>query len=150
MMSAGFSRSFHAHDLRGVVMASQAKGTFDVKIAPQPVDAGGDAAIGRMTIDKSYHGDLDGHATGQMLAHMTAVHGSAVYVALERFDGTLHGLRGAFVLHHTGLMTRGTQQLSVTVAPDSGTGELVGLTGTLEIIIADGTHSYRFDYTIGA
>jgi hypothetical protein len=131
-------------------MASQANGTFDVKLTPQPTEAGGDAAIGRMTIEKTYHGDLDGSAKGQMLAHMTAIDGSGAYVAIERFDGKLHGLRGAFLLYHTGVMKRGTQQLSVIVVPDSGTGELVGLTGTLDIIIEGGKHAYRFDYTIGA
>jgi hypothetical protein len=131
-------------------MASQAKGTFDVKLTPQPPDAGGDSAIGRMSIAKTYHGDLEGTATGEMLAHMTAVDGSAVYVALERVDGTLHGLRGSFVLQHSGVMVRGKQQLSVTVVADSGTGELVGLAGTLDIIIEGGKHSYVLDYTVGA
>ena len=131
-------------------MASQAKGTFDVKLTPQPPDAGADAAIGRMSIAKTYHGDLDGTAIGQMLAHMTAVDGSAVYVALERVDGKLHGLSGTFVLQHSGVMVRGKQQLSVTVVADSGTGELVGLAGPLDIIIDGGKHSYVLEYTIGA
>jgi Protein of unknown function (DUF3224) len=130
-------------------MASKATGTFDVKMTPQPPDAGGDAAIGRMSIAKTYHGDLEGMATGQMLAHMTAVDGSAVYVALERVDAKLHGLRGTFVLRHNGVMVRGQQQLSVTVVADSGTGELVGLAGTLDIIIDGGKHSYVLDYSLG-
>jgi Protein of unknown function (DUF3224) len=130
-------------------MAAVAKGTFDVKLVPQATDPGGEAAIGRMSIDKQYHGDLDATATGQMLAHMTAVDGSGVYVAIERVDGTLHGLHGAFVLQHSGVMVRGKQQLSVTVVADSGTGELVGLSGTLDIIIADGKHSYTLTYSVG-
>jgi hypothetical protein len=129
--------------------AATARGTFDVNLAPQPTDTGGDPAIARMLLDKHYHGDLDGPAKGQMLAHMTAVDGSGVYVAIERFEGTLHGLHGSFALHHTGLMTRGKQSLSVKVLPDSGTGELVGITGTLDIIIADGKHSYVLEYTVG-
>ena len=135
--------------LRGLVMASKATGTFDVKMTPQAPDAGGDTAIGRMSIAKTYHGDLEGTATGQMLAHMTAIDGSAVYVALERVDATLHGLRGTFVLRHSGVMVRGRQELSVTVVADSGTGELVGLAGTLDIIIDGGKHSYVLDYSLG-
>jgi Protein of unknown function (DUF3224) len=130
--------------------ATQARGTFDVKLAPQPADTGGEPAIARMLLDKQYHGDLDGTARGQMLANMTAVDGSGVYVAMERVEGRLHGLTGSFVLYHVGLMTRGKQSLSVNVLPDSGTGELVGITGTLDIIIADGKHSYVLDYTLGA
>jgi hypothetical protein len=130
--------------------AAQARGAFDVKVIPQAADPGGEAAIGRMLLDKLYHGDLVGPAKGQMLANMTAIEGSGVYVAIERFDGTLHGLRGSFVLYHNGVMTRGQQQLSVTVLPDSGTGELVGIAGKLDIIIADGKHSYVLDYTLGA
>lgn len=130
-------------------MAAVAKGTFDVKLAPQATDPGGEAAISRMSIDKQYHGDLAATAKGQMLAHMTTVDGSGVYVAIERVDGTLQGLRGTFVLQHSGVMVRGTQQLSVTVVADSGTGELIGLSGALEIIIADGKHSYELTYSIG-
>ena len=130
--------------------AAHARGTFDVKMTPQSADTGGDSEIGRMLIDKTYHGDLDGPAKGEMLAHMTKVDGSAVYVALERFDGRLQGLRGTFALHHTGIMTRGKQQLSITVVPDSGTGELVGIVGTLDITITDDKHFYVFDYTLGA
>jgi hypothetical protein len=101
-----------------------------------------------MSIDKQFHGDLEAASKGQMLAAMTAVKGSAGYVAMERVSGTLHGRNGAFVLQHSGTIARGAQQLSVTVVPDSGTGELVGLAGKMAIIIADGRHSYDFEYTI--
>jgi hypothetical protein len=101
-----------------------------------------------MSIDKQFQGDLEATSVGEMLTAGTAVKGSAGYVAVERVSGTLAGRRGTFVLQHTGTMTRGTPQLSVTVVPDSGTGELAGLTGTLAITIADGTHSYDFDYAI--
>jgi hypothetical protein len=130
-------------------MAAVAKGTFDVKLVPQATDPGGEPAVSRMSIDKQYHGDLAATGKGQMLAHMTAVDGSGVYVAIERVDGTLHGLHGTFVLLHNGVMVRGKQQLSVTVVADSGTGELAGLSGTLDIIIADGKHSYELKYSIG-
>jgi len=127
---------------------SHASGTFDVKITPQTDDKGGDPALSRMTFDKQFHGDLEGTSKGQMLAAGDAKT-SGVYVAIEKFSGTLKGRSGTFILHHTGLMTRGVPQLSITVAPDSGTGQLAGLTGKLTInIAADGKHSYDFEYTL--
>lgn len=101
-------------------------------------------------IDKELHGDLKGTSKGQMLAAMTSVKNSAGYVAIERFTGTLHGKSGTFALMHTGTMDRGVPGLRVTVMPDSGTGAITGLAGTLNIIIANGTHSYEFDYVIAS
>jgi hypothetical protein len=101
-----------------------------------------------MSIEKQFHGDLVATSTGQMLTGMTEVKGSGVYVAVERVTGSLHGRNGSFILHHLGLMVRGVPQLTVSVVPDSGTGELAGITGTLNIIIADGKHSYDFAYTL--
>jgi len=125
-----------------------ARGTFEVKIAPQKAEEGvGDPGIGRMSIDKQFHGDLEAHSLGQMLAAMSPVKGSAGYVAMERVVGTLGGKKGSFVLQHQGTMTRGVPGLSVTVVPDSGTDELVGLTGSMRINIEGGAHSYEFDYT---
>jgi Protein of unknown function (DUF3224) len=126
-----------------------AKGTFEVKMAPQPAQEGvGDASIGRMALDKQYSGDLEATAKGQMLATRSPVEGSAGYVALERISGALHGRRGEFALQHNGTMTRGAPQLTVTVVPDSGTGELQGLTGTLTITQTDGKHFYDIEYTL--
>ncbi len=131
-------------------MATRASGTFEVRLNPQPQDdQAEEAMLGRMSIDKQFHGDLEATSRGQMLTAGTAVTGSAGYVAIERVSGTLHGRRGTFVLQHSGTMTRGVPQLSVTVVPDSGTGELVGLAGQMAIVIADGTHSYDFEYTLG-
>jgi hypothetical protein len=129
---------------------TRAKGTFDVKVAPLPAyDTTEATTLGRMSLDKVYHGDLDGTAKGEMLTGMTSVKNSGAYVAVERFAGTLAGRRGTFVLHHTGIMDRGSQKLTVTVVPDSGTDQLTGLSGSLNIIIAaDGTHSYEFDYSL--
>jgi Protein of unknown function (DUF3224) len=130
-------------------MTTRASGTFEVKLSPQaPDDKNDDATPGRMSIDKQFHGDLEAASKGQMLAAMTAVKGSAGYVAMERVSGTLHGRRGTFVLQHTGTMARGIQQLSVTVVPDSGTGQLMGLAGKMAIVIADGKHSYDFEYAV--
>jgi hypothetical protein len=130
-------------------MTTRATGTFDVKVTPQPPDEFADgAAMGRMTLDKRYHGDLEGTARGQMLTAM-AEKKSAAYVAVEKFTGTLHGKSGSFALYHTGLMTRGTPSLTVAIVPDSGSGQLAGIAGTLTIDIAsDGTHSYTLQYTI--
>src|SRR5687768_6654748 len=98
-------------------MTTRAQGTFQVNLNPQAPDDGGDDAIGRMTIDKQFEGDLAGSSKGQMLAAITGTEGSAGYVAIERFAGTLHGRSGAFVLQHSGTMTRGAQQLTITVVP---------------------------------
>ena len=122
-------------------------GTFTVSLQPQPwpeVDVPGIPAA-RLMLDKHYQGELDGGAQGQMLSAGTATKGSAGYVAIEVFTGTLLGRQGSFALMHRGVMTRGTPELSVTVVPDSGTGELEGLSGKLDIRIADGKHFYDFD-----
>ena len=127
----------------------RASGTFDVKMIPQPAEPqGGDASIGRMALDKPYHGDLAATGKGQMLAVRTSVDGSAGYVAMEQVSGSLHGRSGAFALQHSGTMTRGAPTLSISVVPDSGSGELLGLAGTLTIILADGKHACAFEYTL--
>ena len=130
-------------------MTARASGTFDVQLNPQKADDYSDgASLGRMTIDKQYRGDLAGAAKGQMLTALTAVKGSAAYVAIERVSGALHGRRGTFVLVHRGSMARGEQQLSLTVVPDSGTEQLAGISGAMEIEIADGRHSCEFEYAL--
>lgn len=128
-------------------MTSHARGDFDVKMIPQ---AGDDStvAIGRMVLDKQYHGDLDATGKGQMLGARTAVENSAGYVALEQVSGTLLGRKGTFVLQHSGTMNRGEFELVVSVVPDSGAGELEGLMGTMTITIAKGKHSYDFEFSL--
>ncbi|HEX8719231.1 MAG TPA: DUF3224 domain-containing protein [Pyrinomonadaceae bacterium] len=130
-------------------MASRASGTFEVRLSPQVDGEEGGACVGRMLIDKRFAGDLEGTSRGQMLAARGGVEGSAGYVALEHVTGTLAGRAGSFVLQHSGTMTRGAQQLSVTVVPDSGAGGLKGIAGRMDIVIAGGRHSYEFDYTLG-
>ena len=126
-----------------------ATGTFDVKLAPQTTAHGVESpSLARMSIDKQFHGDLEAISKGEMLAAGTSVKGSAGYVAIEQVSGTLHGRRGTFVLQHSGTMTRGAPKLVVSVVPDSGTGELEGLAGTMAIDIANGKHSYVFEYTL--
>ena len=101
-----------------------------------------------MSIDKQFHGDLEATSKGEMLTAGTAVKGSAGYVAIERVSGTLRGRSGTFILQHSGTMTRGAPQLIITVVPDSGADQLVGLTGTMVINIESGKHSYEFEYTL--
>lgn len=131
---------------KGRPVTRLARGEFDVKLTPQSGDATVDPSLGRLSISKQFHGDLEGSGQGQMLTGMTAVEGSAVYVAVERVTGTLHGRRGSFVLVHRGVMTRGQPDLSVTVAPDSGTDDLAGISGHMTIDIAAGKHAYALEY----
>jgi len=133
-------------------MKQVASGPFDVTLVAQEPDnprAQG-AGLGRMSLDKRFHGDLQATSEGEMLALRGARADSAGYVAIERVTGTLHGRSGSFALQHSGTMDRGTSSLSVTVIPDSGSGELEGLTGSMAIDIGPGgAHAYRFEYTLG-
>ena len=130
-------------------MTAHASGTFEVKLSPQgPDDKAEGSSLGRMTIDKQFHGDLEGASKGQMLVAGTDVKNSAGYVAIERITGTLHGRSGSFVLQHSGVMTRSAPQQSITVVPDSGSGQLAGLAGSMTVVIGGGKHSYSFEYTL--
>ena len=123
----------------------RATGTFAVKLTPQ--DDG--APVGRMSIDKEFQGDLVGTSKGQMLmASSESVKGSAGYVAIEKVTGTLNGRHGMFYLQHNATMNRGAGELNIVVLPDSGTDQLTDLRGQMNIIIADGKHSYEFDYEL--
>ena len=128
-------------------MSNRATGTFEVKLNPQ--DEGSEAAVGRMTIDKQFQGDLMGTSKGQMLmAGSESVQGSAGYVAIEKVTGTLNGRRGTFYLQHNATMNRGVGELNIVVIPDTGADELTGLSGRMNIIIESGKHSYEFDYEL--
>jgi len=132
-------------------MTSRATGPFEVKLQPVgDVNKGDGSSLGRMTIDKQFHGDLDATSKGEMLTAMTDTKGSAGYVAIERVTGKLRGKAGSFVLQHNATMDRGTPALNIVVVPDSGSGELTGLTGTMKIIIEGGKHSYEFEYALPA
>lgn len=130
-------------------MSGRATGTFEVVMHPQPPydDADG-VQLGRISIDKTFAGDLTATSRVEMLSAMTSVKGSAGYVAIERVTGTLHGKVGGFVLQHSGTMTRGAPELIISVVPDSGSGALEGIAGTLTIEITGGKHFYTFDYTL--
>ena len=115
-----------------------------------PYDTRDGITLGRIGIDKVFAGDLVATSRVEMLSARSPVQGSAGYVAIERVEGTLHGRAGSFVLQHSGTMNRGKPELSVTVVPDTATGELVGLTGELRIDIVDGRHLYSFEYAFGS
>ncbi|MET0618794.1 MAG: DUF3224 domain-containing protein [Thermoanaerobaculia bacterium] len=127
-------------------LTQHAKGEFDVKVLPVAQDAA--SGLGRMSIDKTFRGDLVGTSVGEMLTAMSPVEGSGAYVAVERVRGTLGGRKGSFALRHTGVMERGKPSLTITVVPDSGTDELAGMAGTLEIEITGGKHFYELEYTL--
>jgi hypothetical protein len=127
-------------------MTTHASGTFDVKMVPYPQDD--KAGVGKYSLEKQFYGDLQGTSKGEMLAIATAVPDSAGYVAMEQVTGTLNGRKGTFALQHSGTMTRGAPQLSVTVVPDSGTGELAGIAGKMTIRIDAGKHFYELEYTL--
>ena len=123
-------------------------GTFDVKLNPLDCYAKGEDGIGlgRMSIDKTFHGDLSATSKGEMLTAMTPVKGSAGYVAIEQVVGSLSGKKGSFVLQHFGTMDSGQDRLILEVVAGSGSGNLSGLTGEMAINIEDGQHFYTFEY----
>jgi hypothetical protein len=148
-MHAGRRRLDERRTEAGVSASTRASGTFEVKLSPlasEEVKEG--ASLGRMSIDKQFHGDLEGASKGEMLTAGTPVKDSAGYVAIERVTGKLQGRSGSFALQHSGLMNRGAPQLTIAVVPDSGTGELKGITGTMMIRIQGGKHFYDLDYNI--
>src|SRR2546421_2222553 len=128
-------------------MNQRATGTFEVKMTPQD-DKSDDKTLGRMTIEKQWHGDLEGTSTGQMLPGGDVTKGSAGYVAIEKFTGIVKGRKGSFILQHIATMTSGAGELTITVVPDSGTDQLKGISGKLGIKIENGKHFYEFDYSL--
>jgi hypothetical protein len=128
-----------------------ATGRFDVKRTPQgPLALGDGPPAMHLRIDKTFEGPLAATGVVHMMAVGTGVDGSAGYVAVERIDGVLDGREGAFAVMHFGVMDRGAPSLRIEVVPDSGEGELAGLTGSMRIDIADGAHSYTLDYMLPA
>jgi hypothetical protein len=135
------------------LMTHHANGTFDVKLKPQDLHQkveGASGSLGRMSIDKQFHGGIEGTSVGEMLTAFGGekVKGSAGYVAVERVTGTVDGKKGSFILQHNSTMSRGVPQQSIVVVPDSGTDELAGISGTFTITIVGGRHEYDFAYTI--
>ncbi|HET7809608.1 MAG TPA: DUF3224 domain-containing protein [Steroidobacteraceae bacterium] len=129
----------------------RATGSFEVSLEPlSNTDVSNNAHLGRLLLNKKFSGDLTASARGQMLSAGTATRGSAAYVAIDQVTGMLEGRKGSFMLQHTGRMNRGVPSLSIMVVPDSGTDELVGLSGTLSINVIDGKHFYDFLYSFPA
>jgi hypothetical protein len=129
-------------------MPTRATGPFEVAMTPLAAHAVSDPTLGRRSLSKQLHGELEGTGVGEMLTAGTAVPGSAAYVAIERITGTLHGRAGSFVLQHAATLNRGAVQQAIAIVPDSGTGELAGIAGALTIRIVDGKHFYDLDYTL--
>ena len=130
-------------------MTGHAEGTFDVKTIPlSPDDATADTSISRFALNKQYHGDLEAASKGEMLGAGNPAAGTAGYVAIEQVTGTLAGKSGSFALQHYGNMSQGKFELNVKVVPGSRPGELTGIAGAMTIIVADGKHSYTFDYSL--
>ncbi len=130
-------------------MRMHASGSFDVQMTPQGTNQQAEGStLGRLSVAKQFHGELEASSEGQMLTAVSSVQGSAGYVAIERVTGSLNGRRGSFVLQHSGTMSaRGVEQ-HVTIVPDSGTGQLVGLAGSMTIQLVDATHGYQLEYTL--
>lgn len=130
-------------------MTGMAKGSFDLTMKAPPAGEGaGRVAVGRMLLDKQYHGDLIGVGQGEMLSAGNPAVGSAGYVAIEHVTGTLGDRSGSFALQHAGVMHDGTSQLAISIVPGSGTGDLAGIAGTLKIDIIERQHYYQLDYTL--
>ncbi len=128
----------------------RAEGSFDIRMHPLATHAEGADGVnlGHLTIDKECQGDIEAVSIGEMLSARCSTAGSAGYVAIEQVRGTVHGRSGSFVLQHYGMMHGGTQRLILEVVPDSGSGELSGIAGSMRIIIENGKHRYEFDYTL--
>ncbi len=125
-------------------------GSFTPDLKPMKSYAKGEegVALGRMSIDKTFHGELNAASKGEMLSVMTPVKGSAAYAAIEQVSGELVGKKGSFVLQHYGVMDRGADRLILEVVPDSGTRELEGLSGSMSIQNEDGKHFYEFEFDL--
>ena len=129
-------------------MMQKITGEFEVKLVPQTEVGITDSSLGRMSINKSFYGDLEAKSVGQMLSAGTEVKGSAGYVAIEKVTGKLSGLEGSFILQHNATMNKGVPSLNIIVVPDSGTGQLQGLSGNMGIRIREGKHFYDFNYSL--
>ena len=133
-------------------MSLVATGTFEVKVKPLPEDQKvSGVTVGRMSIDKTWSGDIVGTSAGEMMTAGGEVKGSGGYIAIEMMKVSIKGRSGTFTLmHHATMRNNGDFKMLINVVPDSGTGDLVGLGGTLTIVIEPGKHSYTFEYTLPA
>jgi len=148
--AAGFaSAQTNTPQKREYAVTQRATGSFEVKLTPQPVHDGAEGVLGRRSIAKEFRGELAGTSRGEMLSHWSDETGSGAYVAIERFTGTVGGRTGSFLLAHKGIMERGGgPPLDISVVPDSGDGELKGITGSMDIIMEGGRHDYVLEYML--
>ena len=148
LMFAAMSLAQTSSSPKEALMSNHATGPFDVKVIPQD-DKSGDPLIGRMMLDKQYHGDLEATGKGQMLTAGSPAKGAGGYVAIEKVTGTLNGKSGSFVLQHSGTLANNVPQMTITIVPESGTGQLEGIAGKMTIKIdPSGKHSYDLEYTL--
>lgn len=130
-------------------MDQLATGLFDITLQPQSLSPVAETTgLGRLSLDKVFSGDLQASSHGEMLSFRSSTPGSAGYVAMECVQGSLHGRSGSFVLQHSASMAQGQSTQSITVVPDSATDALQGLSGTMQITIDNGQHSYHFEYQL--
>src|SRR5215467_14294412 len=148
LASSGFTQSSSNASQKESLVTTHARGTFEVKMTPQPFDDKADEGLGRFIGAKQIHGDLEGTSKVHMLTAGDPNKGSAGYVAIEKVTGTLNGRTGSFILQHSGNMAHGEMHMNITVVPDSGTDQLTGISGTFTIVITNGKHSYDFEYTL--
>jgi hypothetical protein len=148
LLAAGFTvAQAPAHN--DLPASKHVSGPFDVKAAPLEPYNKDDKSIGRYSLDKQYHGALEATSKGEMLACGSGAPGSSGgYVAIEKVTGKLEGRSGSFALQHSATMTKGKPDMNIFVVPDSGTGELAGISGKMQIVNDAGKHSYLFDYTL--
>lgn len=145
-LAIAFLSTFAFTQQKETLMTHHAHGTFTVNVQPlTPAPAEG---LGRFSIDKQIHGDLEATTKGEMFSGGDPKQGEAGYVAIEVVTGTLAGKHGSFALQHSATMDRSGYKMTVIVVPGSGTGELKGIAGTFTIHIVSGQHSYDFDYTL--
>ena len=127
-------------------MTHHAHGTFTVSVKPlTPPPAEG---LGRFSIDKQIHGDLEAASQGEMFSGGDPLQGVAGYVAIEVVTGTLNGKQGSFAFQHFATMDASGPKMQVIVVPGSGTEDLKGITGTFTIKIENGKHLYELDYEL--
>ena len=127
-------------------MTYHARGTFTVNV--QPLTPAPAPELSRFSINKQIHGDLEGASKGEMFSGGDPKQGAAGYVAIEVVTGTLQNKKGSFALQHIATMDQNGRQMSVNIVPGSGTGELKGISGSFQIHIDNGTHSYDLSYTL--
>lgn len=130
-------------------MSTQAKGQFElIWDEDPPYDDAEGAKLARVTVTKKFHGDLEAESVARLITTTSDVQGSMAYVGVERVLGTLHGKKGTFVLQHNAEMRRGTGTLNCIIVPDSGTGELAGVSGTMSVEITEVAHTYTIEYSL--